>query len=101
MLVAPVDHGYRDAGRVVGNPMVPKLIAVQRKVALAEGCAFFDTYAAMGGEGAVGRWRRANPPLISGDLAHLTHEGQRVLGHYLYLALMEGYRDYRARTDTP
>jgi lysophospholipase L1-like esterase len=97
LVVSPVDHGYRDAGRVVGNPMVPKLTAVQRKVALAEGCAFFDTYAAMGGDGAVGRWRRAKPPLISGDLAHLTHEGQRVLGHYIYLALMETYREYRSR----
>jgi lysophospholipase L1-like esterase len=99
MVVAPVDHGYRDAGRIVGNQMVPKLTAVQRKVALAEGCAFFDTYAAMGGDGAVARWRRAKPPLISGDLAHLTHEGQKVLGHYVYLALMEAYRDYRDRMD--
>jgi lysophospholipase L1-like esterase len=101
MVVSPVDHGYRDAGRIAGNPMVPKITAVQRKVALAEGCAFFDTYAAMGGEGAVARWRRAKPPLISGDLAHLTHEGQKVLGHYVYLALMQAYREYRARTDGP
>jgi lysophospholipase L1-like esterase len=99
LVVSPVDHGYRDGGRIAGNPMVPKLTEVQRSVALAQGCAFFDTYAAMGGEGAVGRWRRARPPLISGDLAHLTQEGQKVLGHYIYLALMEAYREYRARTD--
>lgn len=33
----------------------------------------------------------------SGDLAHLTHAGQKVIGHMVYLALMEGYVEYRGR----
>ena len=61
--------------------------------------AYFDTVAAMGGDGGAGRWRKSTPPLLSGDLAHLTHAGQKVVGHMLYLALMEGYVAYRERTD--
>lgn len=99
LVMAPVDHGQREGQRVISRPMVPKIVAAQRKVALAEGCAFFDTVAAMGGEGSAARWRRANPPLLSGDLAHLTFAGQKVVGQMVYLALMEGYREYRQRVE--
>ncbi len=97
LVMSPVDHGIRENQRVISNPMVPKITAIQREVALEQGCGFFDTQAAMGGDGAVARWRKASPPLISGDLAHLTDAGQRVLGHMLYTAIVAGYVDYRGR----
>lgn len=97
LVMSPVDHGIREGQRVVSNDKVPKLTAIQREVALEEGCGFFDTLAAMGGDGSVSRWRKASPPLISGDLAHLTDAGQRVLGHMLYTAIVAGYVEYRGR----
>ena len=97
LVMAPVDHGLRQGQRIVSLPMVERIVEIQRRVALAEGCAFFDTVAAMGGEGAAASWRRATPPLLSGDLAHLSHAGQKVIGRMIYLALMEGYVDYRQR----
>jgi hypothetical protein len=97
LVMSPVDHGVREGQRVISNPMVAKITAIQREVAFEQGCGFFDSKAAMGGEGAVARWRRASPPLISGDLAHLTDPGQRVLGHMLYTAIVAGYVDYRGR----
>lgn len=97
LVMSPVDHGVRENQRVVSNPMVARITAVQREIAMAEGCAFFDTKAAMGGDGAVARWRKSNPPRISGDLAHLTDAGQKVLGHMLYVAILERYVKYRAR----
>ncbi|MEM7152306.1 MAG: GDSL-type esterase/lipase family protein [Myxococcota bacterium] len=99
VVMAPVDHGLRQGQRIVSLPMVARIVEIQRRVALAEGCAFFDTVAAMGGDGAAARWRRANPPLLSGDLAHLSHAGQKVIGRMAYLALMEGYVEYRRRTE--
>lgn len=99
LVMAPVDHGQREGQRVVSRPMVPRVVEAQRKAALAEGCAFFDTVAAMGGEGSAARWRRSNPPLLSGDLAHLTFAGQKVVGQMVYLALMEGYVAYRKRVE--
>jgi lysophospholipase L1-like esterase len=97
LVMSPVDHGIREGQRVISNDKVPKLTAIQREVAFEEGCGFFDTLAAMGGQGSVARWRRASPPLISGDLAHLTDAGQRVLGHMLYTAIVAGYVEYRGR----
>jgi hypothetical protein len=97
LVMSPVDHGIREGQRLLSNPMVAKITAIQREVAFEQGCGFFDSQAAMGGDGAVARWRRANPPLISGDLAHLTDAGQRVLGHMLYTAIVAGYVEYRGR----
>ncbi|MEM6991861.1 MAG: GDSL-type esterase/lipase family protein [Myxococcota bacterium] len=99
LLIAPVDHGQRKGPRIISRPEVAEIVKRQRLAAAAAGCAFFDTPAAMGGEGAAGRWRKADKPLIAGDLAHLTLAGQKVIGHYVYLALMEQYVAYRKRTD--
>ena len=98
LLIAPVDHGKRKGQQIISDPAVAEIVSRQRRAALAAGCAFFDTPAAMGGEGAAGRWRKADKPLMAGDLAHLTHAGQKVIGHYVYLALMAEYVAYRARS---
>ncbi|MCA9706083.1 MAG: hypothetical protein KDK70_09570 [Myxococcales bacterium] len=97
LVMSPLDHGERKGVRIVSLPVVSAMVEAQRRAARAEGCAFFDTVAAMGGDGAAGRWRKADPPLLSGDLAHLTVAGQKVVGQMVYLALMEGYRAYRKR----
>ena len=97
LVMAPLDHGERDGNRIVSRPIVTKIVNAQREVAKAEGCAFFDTYAAMGGEGSMGRWVRSSPALGSGDLSHLTHHGHKVVGGMLYKSLVAGYVDYRRR----
>ena len=97
LVVSPVDHGHQKGQQVASHKNMKRITALQRDVALAQGCAFFDTFAAMGGDGAAGRWRKRR--LLSGDLSHLTKAGQRVVGQMIYLALMKGYRDYRARID--
>ncbi|WAS95463.1 GDSL-type esterase/lipase family protein [Nannocystis punicea] len=98
LVMAPLDHGERDgSGKIVTRPIVTKLVQAQREVAQAEGCAFFDTYEAMGGSGSMGRWVRSSPALGAGDLSHLTHHGHKVVGSMLYRSLMQGYADYRQR----
>ena len=42
----------------------------QRRVARETGCGFFDTFAAMGGEGTMARWYTEQPRLVSADLIH-------------------------------
>jgi len=97
LVVAPADHGERKGQRIVSVDAMGTVTLAQRAAALAEGCAFFDTWAAMGGPNAIASWRKSK--LMSGDLSHLTDTGQRVMGRMIYLALMEGYREYRLRTD--
>ena len=97
LVMAPLDHGERDGARIVTRPIVSKIVNAQREVAKAEGCAFFDTFAAMGGDGSMGRWVRSSPALGSGDLSHLTHHGHKVVGGMLYRSLVAGYVDYRKK----
>ena len=97
MLVGPMDRGTRGAGAsIVTRPMIPKLIAYQRRLAAELGCAFFDTYTAMGGEGTVARWFEAKPRLMGGDYTHPTVQGAEIVGTLIYDAMMRAYENYKA-----
>lgn len=96
MVMSILDKGERVGGRIRTRPRVPRLVEVQREVALAEGCAFFDTYEAMGGDGTMARWYRNSPRLVTDDLGHLTASGSRIMGTLVYRALLKGYDDWIA-----
>jgi lysophospholipase L1-like esterase len=93
LIMGPVDHGERVGGRVVSRGIVARMTEAQRQVALDNGCAFFDTLAAMGGENAIARWRTRG--LMSADLAHPSASGHKVLGTMVQAALMDGYIAFR------
>ncbi len=96
MIMSLVDHGERVGKHgIQTRRIVPQLVASQRRVALAEGCAFFNTFEAMGGDGSIGRWYHAEPRLANPDFAHPTVEGQEVIATLLYQALMKGYAEFR------
>lgn len=99
LVVSLVDHGERKGGAIITSPRVPQLVEAQRQAAKAAGCAFFDIHAAMGGEGSMGRWRSTTPKLASGDLHHPSAEGHKVLGEFIFNAVMAGYIDYRAQVE--
>ena len=95
LVISIIDHGERKGARIVSRPPVATMVELQRSEALKAGCAFFDAYAAMGGEGSMGRWNRSSPRLGSGDLAHLTHHGHQVLGELFTRALLAAYAEFR------
>jgi len=98
LLFAPIDQAERDErGRIRTMSTVPSIVAAARRAALAEGCAFFDTWSAMGGEGSMERWFRAQPRLAFGDFRHATPAGYRVVGHLFYKALLRGFAAHLAR----
>lgn len=97
LVMSPLDHGERKGVRIVSQAVVAPMVEAQRRAAHEEGCAFFDTFMAMGGEGSAGRWFRQSPRLVGGDLSHLTGNGQIVVGEMFYRALMESYVAYRRR----
>jgi lysophospholipase L1-like esterase len=95
VIAAPLDRAERaEGGRIRTRAVIPELVAAQREVALAEGCGFFDTFSAMGGQGTIARWLKADPALASWDFTHPTPAGAEVLGGLLYGALLEGYARY-------
>jgi lysophospholipase L1-like esterase len=98
LLMAPLDQGeVGPRGKVRTMPTIPRIVAVQRAVAAAEGCAFFDTFQAMGGEGAMYRWYRARPRLGWGDYRHATPAGYEVIGNLFYKALIKDFSDWLER----
>jgi lysophospholipase L1-like esterase len=92
MLLGPMDRGQRGAGgAIITRPMIPKLIAYQRRIAAETGCAFFDTFAAMGGDGTVARWHDSKPKLMGGDFTHPTAQGAEIVGSLIYNAIIKEY----------
>nr|MCU0672208.1 GDSL-type esterase/lipase family protein [Myxococcota bacterium] len=96
LVFAPLDQGERDArGRVVTMENLPVIVEAQRAAAAAEGCAFFDTLAAMGGRDAIGRWLRWR--LASGDLRHMTPSGYERVADAFHRALLRGFAEWLDR----
>ena len=99
LVMSLTDHAHRVDNAIVSRGIVARLAHAQRRVAAAEGCAFYDTFDANGGPGTIERWRKAKPPLASPDLRHPTVTGQRHIATLLYYALMKAYGEYRGRME--
>jgi lysophospholipase L1-like esterase len=97
LVVAPLDRGEHRDGKVVTKRVILDLVAIQERVALAHGAAFWSAFEAMGGEGSMARWVRARPQLGGGDLTHPTPLGAEVLGDLLSDAIVEAFGAWRAR----
>lgn len=98
LVMSPMDRGSRGAGgAIVTVAMMPQLVALQAKLAAENGCAFFDTFEAMGGPGTMGRWYMAEPRLVSADFIHPMPTGARIVGTLLYQALMDGFNRYKLK----
>lgn len=89
LVVAPNDVAIKKGGELTTRPVVPYLVRAQHDVADKVGCAFFDTYAAMGGFGSMAAWIRRG--LGAPDLTHPTTIGADTIGTWLYRALMDIY----------
>jgi lysophospholipase L1-like esterase len=96
LIVSPLDRAEvnEETGELGTRPVVKRIVQVQREVAYAQGCAFWNTWQAMGGEGSMARWMRMSPPLGGGDLTHPTPRGADRVGAMLFAAIMDGYRRY-------
>ncbi|MGB0679388.1 MAG: GDSL-type esterase/lipase family protein, partial [Polyangiales bacterium] len=98
LLFAPLDQARRDErGAIATMPSVPRIVAGQRAAARAEGCAFYDTFQAMGGKGAMRRWYRSHPRLAMGDFRHATPAGYGVIAQMFYKALLKAFAEDNAR----
>lgn len=102
LLLSPMDRGIRaKGGDIITRPTIPKLVAAQRKFAADNGCAFFDTFTAMGGEGTAARWLVAKPKLMGGDYTHPTWQGSEIVGSLIHDAIIRAYENYKQHSATP
>jgi lysophospholipase L1-like esterase len=100
LIMSVTDHGKRVVGDAIVSVKFGKQLAnAQREVARQNGCGFFDTFEAMGGEGTAARWYRASPRLIAPDFGHPNGLGHEVIAGLLANAILHGYEEYRARME--
>jgi lysophospholipase L1-like esterase len=93
LLMGPMDRGtMNSAGEIATPESLETLIEVQKKVAVETGCAFFNTFDAMGGAGTMGRWYHSQPRLVSADFMHPLPAGAAKVGALFEGALVEGYQ---------
>ena len=98
LIMSPMDRGQRDSdSRIMTVPTLPRLVEIQRQIAAEMGCAFFNTFQAMGGAGTMARWYDSTPRLVSADFTHPMPAGARKVGALLDQALESGYRQFKAR----
>jgi len=91
--------GISDLSRKVNDsyesyPNIKQIRDAQKNAAFRAGCAFWDTYEAMGGENSMPEWVFADPPLARPDFIHFSNLGSKVIGEMFHNALMEGYHEY-------
>lgn len=96
LLVAPLDRAEKDAkGALRTKPIMKRLVAGQRNVAAATRVAFFDTFEAMGGEGAMALWVKKG--LAGSDLTHPSPQGAEIIGDMIFKALKSGFEEWQAK----
>lgn len=92
-----LDQAVRKRGRIVSSDRVARVVASNKRIANEHGCGVFHVFHAMGGSGAMGRWCRARPRLVTSDLRHPTAAGTRVVGFLRGKALLKCYDDWAAK----
>jgi lysophospholipase L1-like esterase len=98
LVMSPMDRGARTGPGVIETmATIPRIVAIERRVARETGCGFFDTFAAMGGEGTMARWYTAQPRLVSADLIHPYPEGGRMIAAIIARETSAGLNRYKMR----
>jgi len=94
LIMSPMDRGARDGDAISTMPAIPRLVEIQQRVAAELACGFFNTYAAMGGQGTMERWYDGHPRMVGADLIHPTPQGARIVAQSLTGQLLIGYERY-------
>ena len=92
LVVSPTDQAEAKDGEYPSRPVMPVLVEAQRKAAQAQGCAFYSTYAWMGGRGSAATWFKKG--LVGSDFQHLSKRGADKMADAVFDALMAGSRRY-------
>jgi lysophospholipase L1-like esterase len=75
VLFSPFDFPQEDGQTWRTQSRLLQILEIQERVSKEEGCAYWDAFRFMGGEGSMDRWAHEHPPLASADHIHLTPLG--------------------------
>ncbi|HEX4447835.1 MAG TPA: GDSL-type esterase/lipase family protein [Polyangiaceae bacterium] len=82
-------------------PRVVEIAAIQKRVARAAGCGFYDQIEAMGGPGSMATWAEEADPRAQQDRMHLTRIGYAQVGTAFASDLQRAYDEWRAEMGLP
>ncbi|HEY4354149.1 MAG TPA: GDSL-type esterase/lipase family protein [Acidobacteriaceae bacterium] len=100
MIMSPMDRGERAGlNEIRTMDTIPRIVAIQQRVAADLHCAFFDTFDAMGGDGTMSDWYNGKPRLVSADLIHPTPQGALIVAQELIDNLNLGYTRWEKLND--
>ncbi|WP_263382568.1 GDSL-type esterase/lipase family protein [Granulicella arctica] len=101
LVMSPMDRGERSGiDEIVTMGTIPRIVAIQKRVAADTRCAFFDTFNAMGGDGTMSRWYTGKPRLVAADLIHPTPQGASIIAQIFVKNLMVGFDAYKPHPAT-
>ncbi len=86
LVVSPLDQTDYTLETMPPRESIPAMVEAQHRAAIAHGCAFWDTYAWMGGKGASKVWYRRG--LVVKDYQHPTTNGAVRIATALYAGLV-------------
>ena len=90
LVIGTMDRAAKVGDEIVSLRVMPDLLANQKQAALDAGCAFFDTWTAMGGAHSMPRWVKKG--LGQADMTHPTAVGAEIIGTWIYRALLQSYQ---------
>jgi lysophospholipase L1-like esterase len=98
LVMSPMDRGYLTGpGEIETMATIPRIVAIQRRVAAETGCGFFDTFTAMGGAGTMARWYASQPRLVSADFIHPYPAGGKIVATLFVKHIESGLSSYKLR----
>lgn len=95
LVIGPSDMSRKVAGEYVSYPNITKIRDAMRNAAFKTDCAFWDLYAAMGGQNSMVSWVQNEPPLAAKDFTHFNTRGARFVAEMLYDAIMSKYLEWK------
>lgn len=101
LIIGMSDKSIRLNGEFVTDPTVPLLVTAQQRLARRTHAAFWNLFAAMGGENTMTSWAEQSPPLARKDYMHLTSLGGKKIAGLLYAYLMSEYAQPTPTTPQP
>lgn len=96
LVMGVADMAQRVNGIMTSYPNIEKIRDAQRRAAFRAGCAFWDTYQAMGGRNSIVSWAYAQPSLASKDFCHFSAAGATLMAELLYRSFRQEYSLYVA-----
>ena len=94
IVIGPSDMSTKVKDKYVTYDHLPDVVRTLKKVAMDNGCVYWDMYKAMGGHNSMPSWVNAEPSLARPDYVHFSSKGARLIANMFYNALIYEYNNY-------